>query len=250
MVVAAFVIEYVNANGLSWHGFALGAAVSWAFAAAYPRAVRWAVPEPRPERRTLLLLRVFGDTARTEQVFDRVGARWRWFGPVTMIAAPDVVARTVDAGDFLHFATGRLTDRFVKSQADLQRELARLDVEPDRDGRYRVNELCCQTDTWQAAVVELMDRADVVLMDLSKFTDRRAGCAFELQQLAARLDGRRLVLLTDDTTDQALVATHLNPAAPPRTVVLARRKITDRDLARVFDEVLEAAYEGGLRSKV
>jgi hypothetical protein len=53
--------------------------------------VRWAVPEPRPSRRTLLLLRVFGDTARTERVFDRIGARWRWFGPVTMIAAPDVV---------------------------------------------------------------------------------------------------------------------------------------------------------------
>jgi len=243
MIVAAFVIEFVNAHGLSWHAFALGAAVSWAYAAAYPRAVRWAVPEPRPPRRTLLLLRVFGDTARTEQVFDRVGARWRWFGPVTMIAAPDVVARTVDAGDFLHFATGRLGDRFVKSQADLQRELERLDVEPDRDGRYRVNELCCQTDTWQAAVVELMDRADVVLMDLSRFTDRRAGCAFELQQLAARLDSRRLVLLTDNTTDQALVATHLKTTMPPRTVVLARRKITDRDLSRVFDEVLEAAYE-------
>jgi hypothetical protein len=115
-------------------------------------------------------------------------------------------------------------------------------VEPDRDGRYRVNELCCQTDTWQAAVVELMDRADAVLMDLSRFTERRAGCEFELQQLAARLDTRRLVLLTDDTTDQALVAAHFKTASPPRTVVLATRKITDRDLARVFDEVLEAAY--------
>jgi hypothetical protein len=198
----------------------------------------------------LLLLRVFGDTARTERVFDRIGARWRWFGPVTMIAAPDVVARTVDAGDFLNFASGHLGDRFVKSEADLARRIEGLDLEPDRDGRYRVNELCCQADTWRAAVVELMDRADVVLMDLSRFTVRRAGCTFELQQLAARLDNRRLVLLTDDTTDQALIAANVNPGAPPRTVVLASRTVTDRDVVRVWDEVLAAAYEGGLRSKV
>lgn len=245
MVVAAFVIEYVNARGLSWHPFALGVAVSWAFALAYPRALRWAVPEPRPPRRTLLLLRVFGDTARTERVFDRIGARWRWFGPVTMIAAPDVVARTVDAGDFLNFVSGHLRERFVKSATDLRGGLERLDLEPDQDGRYRVNELCCQADTWQAAVVELMDRADVVLMDLSRFTERRAGCTFELQQLAARLDNRRLVLLTDDTTDRALVAANVNPGAPPRTVALASRTVTDRDVSRVWDEVLAAAYEGG-----
>ena len=121
----------------------------------------------------------------------------------------------------------------------------RLDLEPDRDGRYRVNELCCQADTWQAAVVELMDRADVVLMDLSKFTVRRAGCTFELQQLAARLDNRRLVLLTDDTTDHALLTANVNPGSPPRTVVLASRTVTDRDVTRVWNEVLAAAYEGG-----
>ena len=245
MIAADFVIGYANSRSFSWPPFALGAAMSGVFALAYPRVLRWAVPDPRPPRRTLLLLRVFGDKARTERVFDRIGARWRWFGPVTMIAAPDVVARTVDAGDFLNFASGHLSDRFVKSDADLRERLERLDLEPDRDGRYRVNELCCQADTWQAAVVELMDRADVVLIDLSKFTVRRAGCTFELQQLAARLDNRRLVLLTDDTTDHALLTANVNPGSPPRTVVLASRTVTDRDVTRVWNEVLAAAYEGG-----
>ena len=40
-----------------------------------------------------------------------------------MIAAPDVVARTVDPSDFLEFATGRLHARFVKSAADLDERL-------------------------------------------------------------------------------------------------------------------------------
>ena len=146
------------------------------------------LPPPRPPRRTLLLLRVFADVSRTERLFDRVAARWRWLGPVTMIAAPDVAARTVDPSDFLEFATGRLHARFVKSAGDLESRLSRLDGDPDPDGRYRVNELCCQADTWRAAVVGLMDRADAVLMDLRDFSKKRAGCAFELQALGQRLD--------------------------------------------------------------
>ena len=51
-------------------------------------------------------------------------------------------------------------------------------------------------------------------------------------------------MLTDNTTDQALVAANVNPGAPPRSVLLASRKVTDRDLSRVFDEVCAAAYEG------
>ena len=78
------------------------------------RALRWAqagAPAPPPCR--LLLLRVFGDTARTERLFDRTATRWQRFGPVTMIAAPDVGARTVDPGDILRFATGDIRTGFI-----------------------------------------------------------------------------------------------------------------------------------------
>jgi hypothetical protein len=77
-----------------------------------------------------------------------------------MIAAPDVMARTIDPGDFLRFAGGRLASSFVTSRGDLNAGLAALDQAPDPDGRYRVNEFCCRDDTWKATVVELMDRAD------------------------------------------------------------------------------------------
>ena len=130
-----------------------------------------------------------------------------------MIAAPDVVARTVDPSDFLEFATGRLHARFVKSAGDLDDRLRHLDGDPDPDGRYRVNELCCQADTWRAAVVGLMDRADAVLMDLRDFSKKRAGCAFELQVLGQRLDTRRLVLTVDDTTDREFLAANLGARA-------------------------------------
>ena len=154
---------------------------------------------------TLLLLRVFGNTARTERLFDRVASRWRLLGPVTMIAAPDVTARTIDAGDYLRWLTGRVDELFVTSRATLDAKLANLDLGPDPDGRYRLNEFCCRDSTWQATVIELMRRADVVIMDVRGLSTARRGCEFELQQLAQRLPPERLVLVVDETTDKAVL---------------------------------------------
>jgi hypothetical protein len=241
MFVSAFVIEHLNANGWSWPPLAIALGSCVAFAVAYRQSVRRCLPRPRPERRTLLLLRVFADASRTERLFDRVAARWRWLGPVTMIAAPDVAARTVDPSDFLEFATGRLQTRFVKSAADLENRLARVDGEPDPDGRYRVSELCCQADTWRAAVVGLIDRADAVLMDLREFSAKRAGCAFELQQLGQRLGPGRLVLAVDDTTDRDFLFANLGGGIEPRIVQLPARRASDRHLDQVFEAVVAAA---------
>jgi hypothetical protein len=156
---------------------------------------------------------VFGYRSRTERLFDRIGARWRYFGPVTMIAAPDVVARTIDPGDYLHYMLGTVDESFVRSAADLRRRLDTLDVQRDPDGRFRINEFCCAETTWQATVVELMHRADVVLMDLRGVTHEQHGCAYELQQLAARMAPERVVLVVDAATDRALVRASLGPAA-------------------------------------
>ena len=242
MFVSAFVIEHLNQSGWSWLPLAIAVATCGAFAALYRWSLRWSLPMPRPERRTLLLLRVFADVSRTERLFDRVAGRWRWLGPVTMIAAPDVAARTVDPSDFLEFATGRLHARFVKSAADLESRLQHLDGDPDPDGRYRVNELFCQADTWRAAVVGLMDRADAVLMDLRDFSRKRAGCAFELQQLGQRIDATRLVFAVDASTDRDFLAANLGAAAGARFVDLGTGRVSDRDLERVFEEVVAGAY--------
>ena len=121
-------------------------------------------------------LRVFGDTPRTGALFDALASRWQRFGPVTMIGAPDVVAGTVDPGDVLRFADRRHRRLLRHVADDLAQRLATLDVEPDRDGRFRINEFCCRDDTWQATVVALIARADAVVMDLRGFTAERRGC--------------------------------------------------------------------------
>jgi len=205
------------------------------------QALRWAQRGvERPPRRTLLLLRVFGDTRRTEALFARIASRWQRFGPVTMIAAPDVVAGTVDPGDVLRFAAGNIGALFVTSQEDLTRRLATMDVEPDRDGRFRINEFCCHDDTWQATVVALIERADAVVMDLRGFSAERHGCEFELKELGARLGAGRGVLVVDASTDRALLA-RLVPAghAPMPMVEVRRGRGAQADAA--FAALLSAA---------
>jgi hypothetical protein len=201
-------------------------------------ALRHAVAGPRPPLRTLLVLRVFGDTARSEALFDRLAARWRWFGPVTMIVAPDVVARTVDPGDFLRFAAGDIASSFVTTQADLERRLATLDSAPDPDGRYRVNEFCCRDSSWQATVVQLIERADAVVMDLRGYGPQRAGCAFELGELARRRRPGQVVLLVDASTDRA----HLDAQLRAAGMVCARVELQGSN-RRGFDDAFNALLQ-------
>ena len=155
------------------------------------------------------------------------------------------MARTVDPGDFLQFASGRIGASFVNSQADLDHRLATLDTRPDPDGRHRLNEFCCRDSTWQATVVALMQAADAVVMDLRGFNAQRAGCAFELGELARRRRPQQVVLLVDASTDKARLEPWLGPSdARPTMIELPKgdRKAVDR----AFEGLLRAA---GLRAE-
>ena len=197
-----------------------------------------AAAKPAP---TLLLLRVFGYTARTERLFDRVASRWRLLGPVTTIAAPDVTASTIDPGDYLLWLTGRIDELFVTTRASLDHKLATIDLVPDPDGRFRVSEFCCRDSTWQATVVELMLRADAVIMDVRGISAGRLGCEFELEQLAKRLPPQRLVLVVDETTDANILQATFGQRLNEVRMVCVRR---GRDADRAFEALASLATTG------
>jgi hypothetical protein len=248
MFVAAIAITLANVYEQHWWQWIAIFSVSGAAYLIFPPLLacalsRWHPGNERPPARTLLLLRVFGYRARTEKLFDRIAARWRLLGPVTMIAAPDVIARTVDPEDFLRYLTGKFATAFVQSRNDLDARLASFDGRPDPDGRYRINEFCCRDDTWQATVVELMRRADAVVMDVRGVTGGRRGCEFELQQLAARLASERIVLVVDGTTDRRMIeSAMLGHGADelPKMIAVARNAKAETD--QVFENLLAAAH--------
>jgi hypothetical protein len=154
----------------------------------------------------LLLLRVFGFKRRTERLFKLLEARWRYAGPIQLIAAPDLASSTADPGDFLSFITGNLRNQFIIDPGDIEQRLANMDYAPDPDGRYRVNEIFCGNDAWRPVVQQLMVGSDLVVMDLRGFSAKNQGCLFELQALVDYVPFDRIVLLVDDKTDIVLLS--------------------------------------------
>ena len=169
----------------------------------------WPVDRSPPMDGRLLLLRVFGFQRRTERLFDEIGQRWRLAGSVKMIAGADLAMRTIDPGDLIAFAGGRIKQMFVQSVGDLGQRLGRLDETRDPDGRFRIGEFFCHEDTWRPTLAALAMRSDVVLMDLRGFSKDNSGCLYELDQIVACGLLARTLFVIDDATDVQLLRSTL-----------------------------------------
>ena len=212
--------------------------------------------ESLPKAR-LLFLRVFGSSSRSERLFDLLGARWRYAGSIQLISATDVARGRFAPDEFLDFVSGRLARAYISTGTDLDRRLAGLDLRPDPDGRYRINEFFCRVDTWQQTVTRLMAQNDLVAMDLRAFTSEKKGCIFELGALIDKVPLHRVVLLIDQTTDEPLLRRTLadllrkmDPQSPNAYGGIARVRMIDlacgypaavRRLMQLGDEVIAGA---------
>ena len=169
-------------------------------------------PEPP---RTLLLLRVFGFDRRAQRLLDDLGQRWRYIGPISLIAGPDLAYATVEPHEFYDFLSGRLSRAFIKDQDDLESRLSKSAPVADPDGLYRVEDFFCHDDTWKMTVSRLAREADAVFMDVRSFSPSNRGCIFEIEQLIAWVPMERIVLLVDRTTDLPLLEHTLAEAWRP-----------------------------------
>jgi len=149
----------------------------------------------------LLLLRVFSLGKRSERLFDVIAPRWLRTGGIAFIAGPDLATGTVQPNHFLEYLARRIRRQFVKDETELSRRLSEIDLRPDPDGRYRVNQFFCFADTWQSAVRQLARRVNAVLMDLRSFSAGNEGCLYELEQLLEHVPLGKISLIIDGTTD-------------------------------------------------
>jgi hypothetical protein len=187
-------------QGAVWLIFGLAAFLAYKIAVAVGFAVVQ-TPGKSPGIR-FLLLRVFALGKRSEKLFDAFGAHWRYLGPIQMIAGPDLATTTVAPHEFLEFLTGKLSRRFIGNRETLERRLSEMDLQPDRDWRYRVNDFFCFADTWKMVLDRLVLESDAVLMDLRSFSQERSGCIFEISELINSVSLDRAVFLIDATTDE------------------------------------------------
>ena len=185
-----------------WLGLLLGVVV--AALLTYVFGLRRLAPWPHPQG--LLLLRVFAQDERGERLLDETAFRWRAIGPIHMIGGPDMAQQTLDPHELLLFIRGRAREQFVTTREQLAQRLQQLDERPDPDGRYRINELFCFANVWQAGVQALLAHCPAVLLDLRGFSAARLGTAFEIGLLAREGALARTVCLVDAKTDRAAVA--------------------------------------------
>lgn len=151
----------------------------------------------------LVLLRPFWLGVRSQRLFDQLSKVWLRIGSIHMIAGPDLVKATVAPSEFLAFLSGRLSRAFINDRAELRERLAALDLEPDPDGRFRINQLFCRDNIWRDTMRSLTrtGRVVLVLMDLRGFTQSNQGCAFEIGELLRSVPLERVVFAVDGSTD-------------------------------------------------
>ena len=172
-------------------------------AAAGFRYLRKARP-PEPPR-ALLMLRVFGFARRSQRLLDDLGQRWRYLGPINLIAGADLAYAVIEPHEFYDFLSGRLSRAFVKDQEDLESRLPEGTPVADPDGLFRIQDFYCHDDTWRMTVARLARGADAVFMDLRGFTASNYGCIYEIKLLVHLVPMDRVVLLIDKTTDMPLL---------------------------------------------
>ena len=202
---------------------------------------RWLAPAGPPP--TLLVLRVFQRDAEVERLFDRVVERWRLTGNTLLIAGTDLFSRTLDPDDLFAFLNGKLAERFIPSADEIPGHLAGLDLRPDPDGRYRINECYCFDTTWQPALQALVQESELVLMDLRGFTPENLGCRFELRVLAAAPHLRRVLLLHDGETAKDAAEAEFADAPDGRFTWLKVGRLTRAMTGEVLGALLSAADE-------
>jgi hypothetical protein len=196
-------------------------------------------PEAAP---VLLLLRVFALQSRSERLFDSLTKWWRRAGSIVMIAGPDLIRSTIQPHELLEFMGGKIARQFVGTPADLSAHVANIDLLPDPDGRYRINQFFCHRDTWQAAMRALAQHSTVVLMDLRSFSARNQGCVYELGELLNTVSLSRVIFLVDTTTDRAFLKQTLQqlwPQAGPDSPNAATAQPTARLFPGTFDSATQ-----------
>jgi hypothetical protein len=202
---------------------------------------------------TLMVLRVFKQERNAAALFEEVVERWRVSGRTVLIAGTDLVDHTLDAADLLGFLEGRLAERFVVGEGDVQRRLGEFDWERDPDGRFRVNECYCHDTTWKHALAALVHRSNYVLIDLRGFTAINSGCRYELAVLARAPHVRRVVAVIDDTSDLRTAVSDTEGAPAGRFTWLrlplgpgARRAARKRVMAALLTPIARGANVGAV----
>jgi hypothetical protein len=178
----------------------------------------------------LLALRVFGSPNLSD--FLNLSDMWQWIGTRQLLDGPDTAGRK--AKDLLNYLAGRIGRSIVWDTTELREAFGAFSTRADRMLRFPVNSIQCANATWKEALQHLLDRADVVVMDLSSLSEQNRGVAYELGKLVNEIPLSRVVLLFDESTDLNVLKDILARAAEAMTADSPNRHVAGLRI-RAFD---------------
>jgi hypothetical protein len=190
------------------------------------RRVKRDAPASSPR---LLLVRFFALGDKSERLLEALATTWRYAGSVRAIADVELAPSSLKAQGFLDFISRKLDCRFITDSTLMASALASIDDAPDRDGRFRVNDYYCSSNTWPEAFSQLANDSDVVLIDLRSFGPNNCVCRLVLDQALSSLQPEHVVLLIDATTPQDFLVQFVERTQTQRRAKeLARAKAQHR----------------------
>lgn len=244
LLFASFYTMWLALGGLRWTATAPVAFLVYTLVLV---AWRRASPVTSSAAVGLTFLRVFALGRRSEALFEALASSWRHVGRVQLITGPDVALTTVQPHQFLDYLSGKLTRHFVRDAETLEARLAERERDRDPDGRFRISNFFCHADTWEAALLRLVEEGDAVLMDLRSFSAANRGCTRELQHLVGHVPLERWLLVVDATTDMPFLERTLEEAWAQAGAGSPNAGRSMREAAVVRFETGPAALRGLLR---
>jgi hypothetical protein len=172
---------------------------------------------------------------------------WRECGYVHLIKDADSVSahevNAIEGGSrvFINSRSWLLAEldaRPAQPLAPGSHQLHHLAAEPvsvsDRYGSYPVRALLCHDSFWKSAVDVLLERADLVVLDLCGYHWNNTGTGYELQRVVDRFPIERCLVLATGGSDAAFVEAQIrgawsrmsrgspNEGSQPRSIVVAQ----------------------------
>jgi len=151
--------------------------------------------------RPLLLLRVFSHDKKQQKLLDELQAKWRYIGAVNLAGGPDLVDLNVDPYECAMFLSSRLHELYLPKALSPEHLASRFDGTPDREGRYRINEMFNFNTAWRENVEQLILQSKTIMLDMRGLTAEREGTSFEVGLLARHDLLGRVVAIGDEETD-------------------------------------------------
>jgi pSer/pThr/pTyr-binding forkhead associated (FHA) protein len=164
---------------------------------------------------SIVYLRMFENQPRTRTF---IQGAWREFGYVYFLRS----AKSVTPSEFRRARGSQdIAGLFISSEEQFAAQLARPPAGPsggywhsfknigpqmirvrDWHGSFPPQGFLCHGAIWKTAVELLLDRADLVVLDMSGFMPGNLGVRYELQRVIDRVPIERVILLADRRSDR------------------------------------------------